>query len=269
MSDKQLLAVAREAANAGAAVLASHWGGLLNIRSKGRPGDLLTVADLAAEAAVLEVLAERTPEISVLAEESGLSGEPGEWQWCVDPLDGTTNYAHGYPLFSCSVGLLHNGMPLLGAVVAPAMQLNFSGGLGIGASCNGEALEVSSCASLAEALLVTGFAYDRCETINNNYTEFCHFTHHSHGVRRCGSAALDLAFVAAGRLDGYWERGLQPWDLAAGVALVQAAGGSVCDYDGTPLQLNSGRVLACSPAILQSMINGIAQCRPMPVQIYS
>ena len=270
MNWQQLLDVASEAADAGGQVLSKHWRSLNQIRSKGRPGDLVTEADLAAEAAVLKVLAERTPEIGVLAEESGLSkGSSAELQWCVDPLDGTTNYAHGFPLFACSVGLLHQGKPRLGSVVAPGVQQHYRGGHGLGAFCNGQPLQVSSCNRLMDALLVTGFAYDRREVIDNNYTEFCHFSHLTHGVRRGGAAALDLAFVASGSLDGYWERGLQPWDLAAGVALVEGAGGVVSDYDGQALDLSNGRVLACPQALQQALMEGLAQCKPLPPELYN
>jgi len=267
---QELLEVASEAAAAGGEALASHWGQLRQIRSKGRLGDLVTEADLAAEARVLAVLQQRTPHIGVLAEESGMkAGSSSDLQWCVDPLDGTTNYAHGFPLFACSVGLLHQGTPVLGAVVAPGLQQHYRGGQGLGASCNGEPLQVSSCSQLGDALLVTGFAYDRRERIDNNYAEFCHFSHLTHGVRRGGAAALDLAFVAAGRLDGYWERGLQPWDMAAGIALVEAAGGVVSDYNGDPIELSSGRVLACPKAMQQPLMAGLAQCQPLPPQFYN
>jgi myo-inositol-1(or 4)-monophosphatase len=267
--DAFLLAVASRAARAGGDVLRQHWGRLREIRSKGRPGDLVTEADLAAEAAVLAVLRASTPEIGVLAEEGGRIGPAdGTLQWCVDPLDGTTNYAHGYPLFSCSVGLLRDGLPVLGAIDAPALNDHYLGGPGLGVRCNDDDLQVSDCRSLADALLVTGFAYDRCERDDNNYAEFCHFTHRTRGVRRGGSAALDLAFVAAGRLDGYWERGLQPWDLAAGVALVLAAGGEVCAYDGGPLDLTDGRIVAVTPALRQPLLDGLAQCRPLPPATY-
>ena len=267
-TDQQLLEIAQAAASAGALALKKHWGKLEQVRCKGRPGDLVTEADLAAEAAVLEVLQQHTPEIGVLAEEAGRQGPAGALQWCVDPLDGTTNYAHGFPLFACSVGLLKNGQPHLGAIEAPALQQSYWGGIGLGAYCNGEQLKVSGCDQLANALLVTGFAYDRFEVQNNNYTEFCYFSHRCHGVRRGGAASLDLAFVAAGRLDGYWERGLQPWDLAAGAALILAAGGVVCDYNSTSLNLNNGRVLACSPALLQPLVEGLKSCEPMPGEIY-
>jgi myo-inositol-1(or 4)-monophosphatase len=269
LDDPALLAVASRAARAGGAVLRQHWGQLRNIRSKGRPGDLVTEADLAAEAAVLAELRASTPAIGILAEESGRLGPAdGALQWCVDPLDGTTNYAHGHPLFGCSVGLLRDGVPVLGAIDAPALNEHYAGGPGLGARCNDDELQVSGCRSLADSLLVTGFAYDRCEREDNNYAEFCHFTHVTRGVRRGGAASLDLAFVAAGRLDGYWERGLQPWDLAAGVALVLAAGGDVCAYDGGPLDLMDGRVVAVTPALRQPLLAGLAQCHPLPPATY-
>ncbi|WP_461555724.1 inositol monophosphatase family protein, partial [Synechococcus sp.] len=127
-TDQQLLEIAQAAASAGALALKKHWGKLEQVRCKGRPGDLVTEADLAAEAAVLEVLQQHTPEIGVLAEEAGRQGPAGALQWCVDPLDGTTNYAHGFPLFACSVGLLKNGQPHLGAIEAPALQQSYWGG---------------------------------------------------------------------------------------------------------------------------------------------
>jgi myo-inositol-1(or 4)-monophosphatase len=122
---------------------------------------------------------------------------------------------------------------------------------------------VSQCSSLASSLLVTGFAYDRHERLDNNYAEFAWFTHRTRGVRRGGAAAMDLAFVADGRLDGYWERGLSPWDQAAGVALVEQAGGVVCAYDGSPAQLAEGRLIACSPGLRQALIDGLSACRPL------
>ena len=139
----------------------------------------------------------------------------------------------------------------------------------LGAWCNEEPLQVSSCQALADSLLVTGFAYDRRERIDNNYSEFCYFSHRTHGVRRGGAAALDLAFVAAGRLDGYWERGLQPWDLAAGIALVEAAGGVVCDYDGSPVELSTGRVVATNAALQGPLLQGLAECQPLPPATYN
>lgn len=261
---EQLADVAQRAAEAGAAQLLNHFGRLESIREKGRAGDLVTEADVAAEQAVLAVLEHGTPDLGVLAEESGRRpGKGSALEWCVDPLDGTTNYAHRYPFFGTSIGLTWNGQPLLGALAVPALQQLYWAAPGLGAWCNGSRIQVSQCTSLASSLLVTGFAYDRHERLDNNYAEFAWFTHRTRGVRRGGAAAVDLAFVADGRLDGYWERGLSPWDLAAGVALVEQAGGVVCAYDGSPAQLAEGRLIACSPGLRQALIDGLADCQPL------
>jgi myo-inositol-1(or 4)-monophosphatase len=261
---ERLSAVARRAASAGADQLKRHFGQLERIREKGRAGDLVTEADLAAEQAVLAVLEAETPELGVLAEESGRRpGQGSPLEWCVDPLDGTTNYAHRYPFFATSIGLTCNGMPLLGALAAPALDCLYWAAPGLGAWCNDEPIAVSDCNALSSSLLVTGFAYDRHTRLDNNYAEFAWFTHRSRGVRRGGSASMDLAFVAEGRLDGYWERGLSPWDLAAGVVLVEQAGGVVCSYDGSPADLSTGRLIACTPGLQQPLIEGLAGCRPL------
>ena len=268
----ELVTVARRAAEAGGAVLMQHFGQLASIREKGRSGDLVTNADTAAEETVLTLLHQATPGIGVLAEESGR--QPGsaaagnDLEWCVDPLDGTTNYAHGYPLFATSVGLLWRGQPLLGAMAIPRMQELFWAAPGHGCWCNERPLAVSRCQQLSDALLVTGFAYDRARRLDNNYAEFAYFTHRTHGVRRGGAAAVDLAYVACGQLDGYWERGLSPWDLAAGVVLVEQAGGIVTAYDGSPLELGSGRLIACAPGLHQPLIDGLAACRPLTGSSY-
>ncbi|MFM7085860.1 MAG: inositol monophosphatase family protein [Cyanobium sp.] len=258
-----LAETARLAAQAGGEALVRHAGRLQRIREKGRAGDLVTEADEAAEAAVLATLSERTPGLGVLAEESGRRPGSGDLEWCVDPLDGTTNYAHGFPFYATSVGLTWRGRPLLGALAVPALQQFFWAAPGLGAWCNEAPIAVSGAERLAESLLATGFAYDRHSRLDNNYAEFAWFTHRSRGVRRPGAAAVDLAYVAAGRLDGYWERGLSPWDLAAGVALVEVAGGVVCAYDGSPLDLSSGRLIACSPGLLEPLRQGLACGRPL------
>jgi myo-inositol-1(or 4)-monophosphatase len=261
---EHLAAVARRAAGAGAEQLKRHFGQLERIREKGRAGDLVTEADLAAEQAVLQVLEAETPELGVLAEESGRrEGQGSPLEWCVDPLDGTTNYAHRYPFFATSIGLTWNGAPLLGALAAPALDALYWAAPGLGAWCNDDAITVSDCSELGRSLLVTGFAYDRHTRLDNNYAEFAWFTHRSRGVRRGGSASMDLAFVADGRLDGYWERGLSPWDLAAGVVLVEQAGGVVCSYDGSPADLATGQLIACTPGLQQALMAGLAACRPL------
>ena len=260
---EHLSAVARRAAEVGGEQLRQHFGRLQQVREKGRSGDLVTEADHAAEAAVLALLEAETPQIGVLAEESGRRPRPGELEWCVDPLDGTTNYAHSYPLFGTSVGLCWRGQPLLGALAAPGLEQLYWAAPGLGSWCNGSRLTVSACPSLEQALLVTGFAYDRRSRLDNNYAEFAWFTHRSQGVRRGGSVALDLAFVAAGKLDGIWERGLSPWDLAAGAVLVEQAGGVVSAYDGSAFAIDSGRILACGATLQPALIEGLASCRPL------
>ena len=265
---EQLLDVARAAALAGARPLKEMFGQLERVKEKGEAGNLVTEADLAAEAAVLAVLEEATPTFGILAEESGRRHGDGPLEWCVDPLDGTTNYAHGFPVFCTSVGLLHQGRPLLGALVLPATDQVFWAAPGLGAWCNDTRLHVSSCSRLGDALLATGFAYDRTRQPDNNYAEFAWFTHRSHGVRRAGAAAVDLTFVASGAVDGYWERGLAPWDLAAGVVLVEQAGGVVCDYRGGPLDIHGGRILACAPGLREPMLEALAACRPLPGAAY-
>ncbi|WP_392349755.1 inositol monophosphatase family protein [Parasynechococcus sp.] len=255
--------LARRCAERGGKELMRHYGRIASIESKGRAGDLVTNADLAAEAIVLDALQQDTPEIAILAEESGSAGEQNGLRWCIDPLDGTTNFAHGYPFFATSIGLTFQQQPILGAICVPFLGETFWGAPGIGVFCNDTPISTTSCNSLGDALLVTGFAYDRHTRLDNNYAEFCWFTHRTHGVRRGGAAAVDLAFVAAGRQDGYWERGLSPWDLAAGVALVDLAGGRISGYRDEPFDLTSGRVVAANPALHALMIRELAQVQPL------
>ncbi|MEM9148885.1 MAG: inositol monophosphatase family protein [Cyanobacteria bacterium P01_F01_bin.3] len=264
---QRFLDVATEAASAGGAVLQHYWGNLSNIQQKGRPGDLVTEADKAAEKEVLAVLKRHLPDHAILAEESGsiaaasAQGTP-DLLWAVDPLDGTTNYTHQYPFCGCSVGLLIDGKPAVGAIFDPVHNHLFRAAKGLGATCNREPISVSNTESLADSLLVTGFAYDRRETIDNNYAEFCHLTHLTRGVRRGGAASIDLAYVACGRLDGYWERGLSPWDLAAGVILVEEAGGTVTAYDQSSFDIESGRILATNGKIQAELSQVLSHVTP-------
>ncbi len=261
---QRFLDVATEAACAGGAVLQHYWGNLSNIRQKGRPGDLVTEADQAAEKEVLAVLHRHFPSHAILAEESGSIGiETNGLLWAVDPLDGTTNYTHQYPFCGCSVGLLIDGKPAVGAIFDPVHKALFRAAKGLGATCNREPIRVSSTATLADSLLVTGFAYDRRETIDNNYAEFCHLTHLTQGVRRGGAASMDLAYVACGRLDGYWERGLSPWDVAAGVILLEEAGGTVSAYDQSPFDIRSGRILATNGQIHHDLSAALIGVKPL------
>ncbi|MEN9231345.1 MAG: inositol monophosphatase family protein [Thermostichus sp. DG02_5_bins_236] len=259
------LDVASEAALEAAALLRSYGGDSLNIEEK-RPGDLVTAADRASEDLILKTLRRHFPEDAILTEESGPQGSAqGFYAWMIDPLDGTTNFAHGYPFAAVSIGLLQGREPVLGVVCDVFRGDLFRAAQGMGATRNHSPIQVSTTRELSHSLLVTGFAYDRRETLDNNYAEFCHFTHLTQGVRRGGSAALDLAYVATGQLDGYWERGLSPWDITAGIVLVREAGGKVTAYDGSPVDVYSGRLLASNGKLHGVMQQELAQVRPLSV----
>ena len=264
--DLQLyLDIATEAVCTAGAVLKSYWGKLKESdRTEKRPGDLVTIADKEAEAAVLAVLSRHVPTHSILAEESGVGGmADSRFLWAIDPLDGTTNFSHQYPFSAVSVGLLIDGIPSVGAIYDPFHDELFRAAIGLGATCDRQPIRVSTTNELKHSLLVTGFAYDRTQTTDNNYAEFCHFTHITHGVRRGGAASIDLAYVACGRVDGYWERGLSIWDIAAGVVIVREAGGKVTAYNGSDLDLKSGRILAANTHIHEEMITELAKVTPL------
>jgi myo-inositol-1(or 4)-monophosphatase len=258
------LDIATEAALDAGAIVQSYWGNLNAIEEKGRSGDLVTAADKASEKAILEVLRRHVPEHGILAEESGKLGDStSQYLWAIDPLDGTTNFAHQYPPFGVSIGLLIDGIPQVGVVFDPFHNELFRAAQGLGATRNRQPIRVSETVELRNSLLVTGFAYDRRETPDNNYAEFCHLTHLTQGVRRSGSASIDLCYVSCGRLDGYWERGLSPWDLAAGVVILSEAGGKITAYDGSPWKIESGRILATNGKLHESLSQALLQVTPL------
>jgi len=253
------LDVATEAVLAAGAILEDLWGNLETVQEKGLAGDLVTEADRKAESLILDVLERHCPHHAILAEESGYQGEQkSTYLWAIDPLDGTTNYAHSYPISCVSVGLMVEGVPQLGAIYNPFRRELFRAAKGLGATLNRRPIQVSASPTLAKSLLVSGFAYDRRETLDNNYAEFCHLTHLTQGVRRSGSAALDLTDVACGRLDGYWERGIKAWDITAGIVILEEAGGKVTAYDQSPLDITSGRILATNGLIHGELSQALA-----------
>ena len=263
------LDIASEAALAAGAILKDKFRNLKNIQQKGRAGDLVTEADKAAEAEVLKVLNRHLPDHQILAEESGtLGGNDSKYCWAIDPLDGTTNYAHGYSISAVSIGLMVDGIPQVGVVYNPFRDELFRAATGKGATCNRIPIKVSKTPQLEDTILVTGFAYDRRETKDNNYAEFCYLTHLTQGVRRSGSASIDLTDVACGRLDGYWERGLSPWDITAGIIILREAGGDVTAYDGSPVDINSGRLLATNGLIHESLSKALKETPRLPDDLY-
>jgi len=219
--------------------------------------DLVTEADLASEALIIEKIRSYYPQHSILAEESGVGLPAGsiesDWKWIVDPLDGTTNYAHGYPCFCVSIALEYKRELQIGVVYDPMRNEMFAAERGQGATLNDRKIRVSEVEDLNRAMLCTGFPYNVRE--RPNFTrEFANFTMQAQAVRRDGSAALDLAYVACGRFDGFWEDGLNPWDSAAGVLLIEEAGGRVSDYSDEPLNIYTKKVLCSNGLIHEAML---------------
>ena len=235
-------------------ILRTGYGQCIQVDHKGVI-DLVTDVDRRSEAFLLDAIRKRFPTHRVVAEESGvLEGEDGR-VWYVDPLDGTVNYAHGVPIFAVSIAYTENGEIILGAVYDPMQDECFCAERGSGAWLNGNPLSVAGVQDLNDSLLVTGFPYDIRTNPENNLDHYANFALCSQGVRRLGSAALDLAYVAAGRFDGYWEMGIKLWDIAAGVLIVQEAGGTVTDIQGGPGYLSpSPSVLAANPHIHSQML---------------
>ena len=264
-----LFKIAKESALIGNEILIKNYNKIQTITSKGRKGDLVTNVDLEVEEKIKDYLTKKTPDISIHAEESGKLIKTSELTWCIDPLDGTTNYSHGYPFFGTSIGLLYKNNPILGSISVPYLNELYSACIGKGAYCNDKEIRVSNTSTLFDSLLVTGFSYDRFDIEDNNYAEFCYLTHKTRGVRRGGAAAVDLAFVASGKVDGYWERGLEIWDLAAGAIIVKEAGGVVSDYPNGEFNLSSGRILACSPKLEKELKLELSKVSPLNKQHYT
>jgi myo-inositol-1(or 4)-monophosphatase len=253
MTSEQLLALALSAAKLAGDKLMSGYRSRPRAQSKGAI-DFVTEFDLASEAIVLDAL--KHCGVHIVAEESAATTRiPGadERTFYVDPLDGTTNYLHGHPFFAVSIGLVRGSELLLGVVHAPALGVTWSG-LATGPCYrNEEQMRVAEASALNDALLATGFPYDRRTNSDNNLTEYAHIKLLSRGIRRCGSAAIDLALVADGTYDAYWEKRLKPWDLAAGAALVLGAGGTLCNLAGGPHDVRTGDLVAANP-LLQKLL---------------
>ncbi|MBM3988819.1 MAG: inositol monophosphatase [Planctomycetes bacterium] len=255
--------IAVEAAHAAGAVLMEHFGHIARseVGSKSAARDLVTKADVASERAIVEVLRRELPGHAIEAEEEVRDARRAddELRWFVDPLDGTTNFVHQLPAFSVSLGLYRGSTPLVGVVHAPRLAETYAARAGGGVTLGQAPVRVSGCSSLRDAILATGFPYRR-ETLRcDNVDNFRRFILHVRDLRRMGSAALDLAYVAAGRMDGFWELHLAPHDVAAGALLVREAGGTVSDADGGEDWLRGGHIVACSPALHTEMLGKIAR----------
>ncbi len=219
--------------------------------------DLVTEADTAAEAAIIDTITGVFPEDDVLAEESGRRAGDPERRWIIDPLDGTTNFAHGLPIFSASIAFAYRGELTAGVVLNPISGELFTAIREKGAQRNGQPIKVSDNHPLSNSLLVTGFPYNFKDIFDSVITRFGNCLRASRGVRRLGSAALDLCFVACGRFDGFWEQNLHPWDTAAGTLIASEAGAEVTDFSGAPYTVEKTEILATNSRIHQEMISAL------------
>ncbi len=258
MKFSERLSFAMEIAKGAGEILRDNYGRVREINFKGEI-DLVTNVDLQSEKFLIERITEKYPRDEILAEESGEQAGSGG-TWIIDPLDGTTNFAHNYPKFAVSIGYVENGTIMWGVIYDPIMDELFHAERGKGAYLNGERIHVSSTEQLSLSLLATGFTYDVRET-GRNIAEFNTFLRKVQGIRRDGSAALDLAYLAAGRFDGFWEYGLKPWDVVAGIILVLEAGGVVTDMSGGTYRIGSYEILASNGKIHSEMIEVIKQAK--------
>jgi myo-inositol-1(or 4)-monophosphatase len=237
------LAVAHAAADAAARIHRGHVGARLDISTKSSATDLVTEVDRLSETAIRAVIGSHFPNHTILGEEAGEAGAESAYRWIVDPLDGTVNYAHGFPFYSVSIALEVAGAIELGVVVDTAHGERFAAARGRGASLNGVPIRVSETRSLGESMLATGFAYGG-EVVAENLALFAKLLPRTRAIRRPGSAALDLCMVACGRFDGFWELKLNAWDVAAGMLLVQEAGGTVTGPHGAPYRFSDHALIA-------------------------
>jgi myo-inositol-1(or 4)-monophosphatase len=257
----KFLGAAWEAADAAGTLIRESWQQPKEIGYKGAI-DLVTSVDRESERRIVEVLQRNFPDHSILAEEeTNLSGAKRNHRWIIDPLDGTTNFAHGYPQFCISIALEYDGKILLGLVYDPMRRECFRAVKGQGATLNGCAIQTSDIKELDKTLLATGFPYDRREKAEFYLTFFKEFMTRSQGIRRAGSAALDLCYVACGRIDGFWEFKLRPWDTAAAGLIVEEAGGKLTDFSGHPFSIWENETLASNGTIHDEMVGVMKQIR--------
>lgn len=241
------------AAYNGGRILLSHHGRISKVKKKGAI-DLLTEADTESENVIIETIRKVFPDHAILAEESGLNNGDANYKWIIDPLDGTTNFAHKLDLFSISIAFALCGETVFSVVLSPVTRELFTAIKGNGTELNGRPVKVSSCLTVSESLLVTGFPYNY-KNFNPLLTRFSNCLKASQGVRRLGSAAIDLCFVACGRFDGFWEQNLNPWDTAAGELIAREAGAVITDFSNKPFTIDKKEILATNGKIHQEMLS--------------
>ncbi len=248
-----MLAFAKEIIVDAGEILKHHFNSPLEIKTKSTNRDLVTQADIEAEKFIISAIQEQFPNHAILAEEHGEIGI-SDYIWLIDPIDGTTNFAHSHPMFCSVIALAYHNEIILTAIYDPLRDELFSSEYGKGAFLNDQPITVSSNFTLASSVLVTGFPYDRATNPKNNMKEFCKIMPQVQGIRRSGSAALDMCYIACGRLDGYWEFHLNPWDFAGGVLLVREAGGKISNVDGSNWSITSNNVIAANKELHQEIL---------------
>ena len=252
--EEDIKRVALKAVKAGGAVLTNYFGKIKSIDYKGDI-DIVTEADKESEQTIIGVIKDTYPTHRIVAEETGDSGSTSPFTWIIDPLDGTTNYAHGYPCFCVSIAIEHEGTIIFGTIYDPLREELFTAEKGNGSYLNGSPITVSSTEQLNTSLLCTGFPYDVRENMDSNILHFRNFLMKTQAVRRDGSAALDLCYTAAGRFDGFWEQKLHPWDVAAGSLIVSEAGGKVSTYSGDTFSIYGSEIVASNGTIHNQMLD--------------
>ncbi len=258
---EQLTEVAIEAAQIGGSILSAFTKKGFEIQKKSEI-NLVTEADLASEKAIVSTISKAFPSHQILAEEKGLhTTHESSYKWIIDPLDGTTNFAHGFPMYNVSIGVEYEGTVLVGVVLDPTRNEIFVAKKGQGSTLNNIPIQVSKTPKLSDALLVTGFAYDVQTVADNNLKEFCAFSLQARGMRRTGTAAIDLCYIACGRFDGFWELKLNPWDTAAGKLVVEEAGGKITDYTDSPFSIYGKDIIASNGLIHDEMVEVLKEAR--------
>ena len=251
-----MLNIAIEAAKEAGKYLKFSVGKVRSIEiKKGEERNLVSEIDKTSEAKIISIIRRHYPTHAILAEESGADNTVSDYKWVIDPLDGTTNFLHGLPAFCVTIGVEYKGEIVAGVVYDPNLDELFTAEKGAGAFCNGKRMKVSQAPRLIDSLLVTGFPYDIADNPDNAVGHFINFLMESQGLRRLGSAAIDLSYVAAGRLDGFWEVNLNPWDMAAGVLFVREAGGRVTDFAGAESTIYTKQVLASNGLLHDAMVD--------------
>ncbi|MBZ0100012.1 MAG: inositol monophosphatase [Taibaiella sp.] len=250
----ELRDVLLEAVKAGGAVIEHYFKGVFKIENKSTVNDLVTEVDKHAEKAIIDVIKNYYPGHSVISEEEGTLMQNSDYDWIIDPIDGTVNFAHAIPICCTSIGVRHKGEMVLGAVYNPIMKELFFAEKGKGAYLNDEKISVSKKSDFKKACLVTGFPYKWPKTYEHPIKVFERFIMEGLPVRRLGSAAIDLCWVACGRFDGFWEYNLNPWDIAAGYLIVEEAGGAITNFDGDPYDVYDKETLATNGIIHEDML---------------